>query len=134
MSRSAPSQASPERGALPPCAALARASSATTPLAERRRPRLSDLLRLDVYVVPPLRCISYISPSRTQCGHLAPNLANQLRNASLHSDPQFTLRGIYRRVTTSSWDGIADVREMTMPPVPEDYRGAARVHAPLYSP
>ncbi|KAJ6611619.1 hypothetical protein B0H10DRAFT_2029400, partial [Mycena sp. CBHHK59/15] len=55
-----------------PRAALARASPATTPLAERRRPRLAGPLRLDVYVVPPLPCISYISPS-------------------------FTLRGIYRR-------------------------------------
>ncbi|KAJ6599581.1 hypothetical protein B0H10DRAFT_2084231 [Mycena sp. CBHHK59/15] len=79
-----------------PRAALARASPATTPLAERRRPCLAGL-RLDVYVVPPLPCISYISPSRTQRGRLVPNLANQLRDASLHSDAQFTLRGIYRR-------------------------------------
>ncbi|KAJ6583270.1 hypothetical protein B0H10DRAFT_2097365, partial [Mycena sp. CBHHK59/15] len=63
-----------------PRAALARASPATTPLAERRRPRLAGPLRLDVY-----------------CGRLVPNLANQLRDASLHSDTQFTLRGIYRR-------------------------------------
>jgi hypothetical protein len=74
----------------------ARESPAMTPLAERRRPRLAGLLRLDVYVVPPLRCISYISPSRTQRGRLVPNLTNQLRDASLHSDAQFTLRGIYR--------------------------------------
>ncbi|KAJ6606704.1 hypothetical protein B0H10DRAFT_2074777, partial [Mycena sp. CBHHK59/15] len=46
-----------------PRAALARASPATTPLAERRRPRLAGLLRLDVYVVPPLPSISYISSS-----------------------------------------------------------------------
>jgi hypothetical protein len=74
----------------------ARASPATTPLAERCRPRLAGL-RLDVCVLPPLPCISYISPSTTQCGRLVRNLANQLRNASLHSDAQFILRGIYRR-------------------------------------
>jgi hypothetical protein len=77
-------------------AALVRTSPATTPLAERRRPRLACLLRLDVYVVPPLPCISYVSPSTTQRRRLVPNLANQLRDASLHSHSQFTLRGIYR--------------------------------------
>ncbi|KAJ7805073.1 hypothetical protein B0H14DRAFT_3485569 [Mycena olivaceomarginata] len=90
-------------------AALVRTSPATTPLAERRRPRLACLLRLDVYVVPPLPlyivCFALNDSAqtpRTESRQPAPRRLPPLRL------PVYTPGDIsMRRVATSSWDGIA---------------------------